>query len=122
MSWDVSIVDRNTNEVLNLKASHNLRGGTYVLGGTTEAYLNVTYNYGDIFRKVLPKVDGSDGIQSIHKMNSKDSIPLLKNAVAKLRDDKSDNYWEATEGNAQAALLNLIELAEKAPEGIWWVE
>lgn len=83
---------------------------------------NVTYNYGDLFRKVLPKFDNADGIKSIHKMNSKDSIPLLKNAVGELRDDKSDNYWESTEGNAQAALLNLIDLAEKAPEGIWWVE
>lgn len=119
MSWNVSIVDPKTKEVQNLLERHDLRGGTYALGGTTEASLNITYNYGDIFRKVLPKVDDADGIKSIHQKSSKDSIPLLKNAVTELRDDKSDNYWESTEGDAQAALMNLIELVEKAPEGIW---
>ena len=36
-----------------------------------------------------------------------------------LGDDVSSNYWEPTEGNAKAALLKLIALAEMRPDGIW---
>ena len=36
-----------------------------------------------------------------------------------LKDDKTENYWEPTEGNAKAALIQLLALAKMRPDGIW---
>ena len=48
MSWDISLTDRVTGEVLHSDAPHMMRGGTFMLGGTTELWLNITYNYSKI--------------------------------------------------------------------------
>lgn len=114
MSYDIRLRDAD-GETVCLDMPHSLRGGTYALGGTTEAWLNVTYNYSKHFYRVL----GDKGIRSIYGMRAADSLPLLRAAVEKLSNDTSEDYWEATEGNAKQALMNLITLAEAAPEGIW---
>lgn len=45
MSYDIELCDPITGVALELDAPHQMRGGTYALGGTREAHLNVTYNY-----------------------------------------------------------------------------
>lgn len=45
MSYDIRLTDRVTGETLEATAPHQIRGGTYAVGGTTELWLNVTYNY-----------------------------------------------------------------------------
>lgn len=115
MSYDIYLNDPVTGKVIELDSPHHMRGGTYQLGGTTEAYLNVTYNYGKYYYDVI----GDDGIRTIYGMTGYQSLPLLRSAASKLGDDKSDNYWEQTEGNAKAALLQLIALAEMRPDGVW---
>lgn len=112
MSYDIYIVDE-TGKTLQL--DHGLRGGTYQVGGATEAWLNITYNYSPHFRRVL----GEKGIRSIYGMDVMDSIPELAAAANALDDNVSDDYWEPTEGNARAALLNLIALAAMAGRGTW---
>jgi hypothetical protein len=92
-----------------------MTGGTYVLGGTTEAWLNVTYNYGGIFRRVL----GEKGIRSIYGMSGVDSVLVLEKAIAMLSDDVDPDYWKATEGNAKRALCQLLALAKMFPHGVW---
>ncbi|MCL2427438.1 MAG: hypothetical protein FWD05_14020 [Oscillospiraceae bacterium] len=52
-------------------------------------------------------------------MTGAKSIKVLDEAVQKLGDDVCSDYWEPTEGNAKAALLKLIALAEMRPDGIW---
>jgi len=52
-------------------------------------------------------------------MTGAQSIKVLDSAVQKLRDDISSDYWKPTEGNAKAALLKLIAMAEMRPDGIW---
>ena len=52
-------------------------------------------------------------------MTGVDSIPLLTKAISKLGDDVSDDYWEATEGNAKRALTQLLTLAKMRPDGVW---
>ena len=52
-------------------------------------------------------------------MTAEDSIPLLKTAIAQLGDDVSENYWDATEGNAKVALQNLLKMALMRPDGVW---
>lgn len=116
MSYDLYLYDpEKEEEVINLDQPHPLKGGTYAVGGTTECHLNITYNYGAHFRKVL----GEDGIRSLYGKTGRESLPILWEAINKLGNDVSDNYWEATEGNAKAALRDLAVLATLAPHGIW---
>ena len=115
MSYDISLVDPVTKETLEVEAPHHLRGGNYVFGGTTEAWLNITYNYGPHFRRVL----GEKGIRTIYGMTGAESIPVLKNAMDQLGDDVDPDYWTATEGNAKRALAGLLALAQMRPDGVW---
>lgn len=95
MSYDISLRDPN-GETIQLDQSHDLAGGTYAIGGTTEAWLNVTYNYGVHYYRVM----GEKGIRTIYGMTGEQSIPVLESAIAQLGDDISEDYWEPTEGNA----------------------
>ena len=114
MSYDIYLKSQVSGEEIQLTEPHYMTGGTYRIGGTPEAHLNITYNYGGIFAKVL---DG--GIRAIYGMTGVKSIPVLETAIAKLKDDVADNYWDATEGNAKVALTQLLALAQMRPDGIW---
>lgn len=116
MSYDISLVDPITKETLKTETQHQLTGGTYLIGGTDELWLNVTYNYSPHFYRLI---DPKDGIRSLYGKTGAESIPILKEACGKLKDDVSDDYWEPTEGNAKAALLKLIAMAQMRPDGVW---
>ena len=81
MSHDIRI-KRKDGTVVELKERHVITGGTYALGGTTEAWLNITYNYWRIFHRLF----GEDGITTIYGMNVKDARTILVGAVARLGD------------------------------------
>ena len=115
MSYDISLHDPVTREVIELDGPHDMRGGTYCVGGTRELWLNVTYNYAPHFARVL----GERGVRTIYGMTGAESIPVLEAAAARLADDVSDDYWDATEGNAKRALLQLAAMARMRPDGIW---
>lgn len=115
MSYDIDLTDPITGEILELDSPHQLRGGTYQIGGTTEATLNITYNYSEIFCKVF----GEDGIRCLYGKSACGTIPALQKAIDSLGNDVSDNYWEATEGNAKRVLIQLLTLAKLRPDGIW---
>ena len=115
MSYDIELIDPVTKEPVELDEPHHMRGGTYAMGGTTRAHLNVTYNYGAIFRRVL----GDEGIRTIYGKSGAESIQLLEGAAAQLGDDVDANYWEATEGNAKRALVQLAALAKMRPDAVW---
>lgn len=102
MSYDIRLCDPVTHEALQTDVPHDMRGGTYAMGGTTELWLNVTYNYGKHYYRVL----GEKGIRTIYGMTGAESIPVLEAAAAKLSDEVSDDYWEATEGNAKRPLFS----------------
>lgn len=106
MSYDIRLLDPVTREQLETEVAHDMRGGTYAMGGTTMLWLNVTYNYGKHYYRVL----GDKGIRT---------ISVLEAAAAKLSDEISDDYWEATEGNAKRPLLQLAAMARMRPDGVW---
>lgn len=116
MSYDIRLRDPKTGETLESSEAHNVTGGTYQVGGTTQCWLNVTYNYSKHFYRVL----GDRGIRTIYGMTGEESIPILRLAISQLDDDVSSDYWEATEGNAKQALLGLLSFAESFPEGVWY--
>ena len=110
MSYDIRI-RRKTGEPVEFRQPHNIIGGTYVIGGTTEARLNITYNYWRIFHRLF----GEDDIRTIYGMNIKDARNILVKAIARLGDAEQDeDYWKACDGNAKQALLDLVELTDRA--------
>ena len=114
MSYDIYLCDPVTKEELKCDP-HQIRGGTYCVGGTDRLWLNITYNYGTHFYRVF----GEKGIRTIYDMSAVDSIPLLEKAISQLGDDVHDNYWESTEGNAKRSLHGLLALAKLRPDGVW---
>lgn len=116
MSYDIELVCPVSGEVLESESVHQISGGTYCLGGTKKLCLNITYNYGSIFRKVIDK---DSGIRSIYGKSGADSIPIIQAAINQLGNDIDDDYWKPTEGNAKAALCGLLALAKMRPDGIW---
>jgi hypothetical protein len=115
MSYDIDLCDPVSGETIELDEPHHMRGGTYAIGGTTDLHLNVTYNYGEHFRRLL----GPSGIRTIYGLTGAQSIPLLREAASLLGDDVNDDYWKPTEGNAKRALLQLAAIAHMRPDGIW---
>jgi len=114
MSYDIHLVDPVTKHVLAIPEGHNLRGGIFASGGTTEAWLNITYNYSWFFKKTL----GEKGIRVLYGKTGAECIPLLESAIAELGTTRASDYWEVTPGNAGAALADLLELCRKVPHGI----
>ncbi len=115
MSYDLYIKDPETGEVLRSDEPHDIAGGTYAMGGTTCAEFNVTYNYAPHFYRVL----GEKGIRAVYGMNARESVAMLKSAADALSGERDSNYWQASEGNAKAALLDMMRLAEMFPDGVW---
>lgn len=115
MSYDIYLKHPVTKEILAIEEAHNIKGGTFAIGGTKEAWLNITYNYSKHYYNTM----GEKGIRTIYGMSGAESIPILKDAISKLGDDVSKDYWESTEGNAKSALYGLLALAQLRPDGIW---
>jgi hypothetical protein len=114
MSYDISLIDPVTKEVLHADEKHHLTGGTYAIGGTTALELNVTYNYSEILHKVL----GEGGIRSLYGITGALAINMIKNAIDQLGDDVDPDYWKATEGNVKQALFKLLALCRMRPDGV----
>lgn len=137
MSYDITLNDPVTKETIELDAPHQIKGGTYAMNGTSEAWLNVTYNYARWYYKdgVFPSKDGeSQGIRTIYGMSGAESIPVLKGAIAALEnstDEISDEerkqyeeqevtgYWMPTRENAIKPLYSLLAFAQMRPDGVW---
>lgn len=115
MSYDIDLVEPTTKETITFNFTHEIIGGTYRVGGTNEASLNITYNYSKLFYKTL----GEKGIRTLYGMTGAESIPLLTNAINSLKDDVDPDYWKPTEGNAKKALQGLLAFAQLRPDGIW---
>jgi len=85
-------------------------GGTQLLGGSTEAELNITYNYSEVY---------SIFDFSINDLNGKragDMIEKFEEIVKKCGTHRFDNYWAPTPGNAGAAIARLLAWAKQYPD------
>lgn len=116
MSYDISLLDPVSNDVIVFDEPHFMAGGTYCLGGTCRAWLNITYNYSEHFYRLM----GDKGIRSIYGISGADSIPILEQAINQLNNDVDADYWKPTEGNAKRALSQLLAIAKMRPDGIWY--
>ena len=118
MSYNMSIVDEK-GHIVRLKEKHNLRGGTYAVGGEEYATFNITYNYSEVYALLC----GPDFIKNLDGMTIQESIGVLMYAISKLgtSDPYERDYWAPTLGNARAALEALLTLAESVDGGYWHV-
>lgn len=115
MSYDIYLKNPETGNTIIFDEPHQISGGTYQVGGSTEAWLNITYNYAPHYYRIY----GEKGIRFLYGMAARDSIPYLQEGIALLSNDVSDDYWESTEGNAKKALIQLLSLALMAPNAVW---
>jgi hypothetical protein len=106
MSWWISLNENGQP----LEVSRHAEGGTFLLGGTTEADLNVTYNYGKHF--IFKKLDGRTGL---------DTTKELEEAVQSLGIARDKDYWSPTAGNVGFACSILLDWAKQYPNGVWRV-
>ena len=118
MSYDMELNDPVSGELLHLDFKHDMRGGTYVVGGTTACHLNITWNYGPLIRERMHP----DGLKHLHGMSAAESLSLLDKAIDSLDNDISDNYWDSTEGNVKSALMKLRAFAQLRPDGVWYFD
>jgi hypothetical protein len=116
MSYDIDLTEPTTGNVIVFPENHPFRGGTYAIGGTPEASLNITYNYSPHYRQTI---DAEQGIRWLYGKTGAEALPVLKKAVAQLGTDQHSDYWEPTPGNAGHALLGLIAFAELRPDGVF---
>lgn len=115
MSYDIYLNEPDSDAVIEFDEPHFAAGGTYAQGGIAEAWLNVTYNYSKHYYRTM----GDKGIRTIYGMSGKESIPVLSEAIGQLGDEIDPDYWKSTEGNAKRALLQLLQMAETRPDGVW---
>ena len=104
MSYDIRLKNRVTNKTLTIDSEHQMRGGTYVVGGTKELELNITYNYARYFYEasdgdVRFEVDGRNaGIRGIYGKSGADTIPMLEDLYRKIESQYKENgIWKKTE-------------------------
>ena len=114
MSYDIYLKDPVTREPIVLEEPHLMRGGTYVLDGTNELWLNITYNYGPYYYEATnndPRfaheevsayyADGTQGpmvtkygLRGIYGRTGAESIPLLHDMIARIEERyKKDGKW-----------------------------
>ena len=106
MSFDISIINPETGEVRTCDEAHDLRGGNYTVGGTTQAWLNVTYNYSPFYSGL-----GAKGLEGLDGQTVAEARQRVADTVTFLGINPfSGSYWEATPGNAGAAMHDLLTL------------
>lgn len=116
MSWWVYLLGKDGEPVI-IDPPHQ-EGGTYCMGGTDRAELNVTYNYGGLFHAAFDGLGFRDALQG---KRAKDVTDLLERACERLGSHPSDDYWEASEGNAGHALAVLYAWALQYPNAVFEV-
>lgn len=116
MSYDIYMKDPKTMETIEFNEPHQIKGGTYAVGGTTEAWLNITYNYSRFYYKTIDK---RKGIRWLYGKTGKECLPILESAIEILGTTGTEDYWEATSGNAGHALIGLMEFCKMRPDGIF---
>lgn len=108
MSYDVSLEGAGPVKRIS-------EGGTQVLGGSTEAELNITYNYSEVYNLL------GFNISQLNGQKAGDWIPELDALVSRLGTKQFTDYWAPTPGNAGYALSILLEWAKQYPDAIFRV-
>lgn len=109
MSWWVELTNAGPVELFQ-------DGGTQLMGGSTQAELNVTYNYSEVY-----SIFDFHLHDSLHGKRAGDTVAKMEEIIKKCGTRGFKDYWAPTPGNAAAALLRLVAWAKQYPDGIWEV-
>lgn len=112
MSYDIYFRDSVSQEIITLPYKHQSNGATYCLGGTDELSFNITFNYAGIYNNYGFHIPQLNGLTAVAAM------PILEGIIAKLDDDVTEDYWQATEGNAKKALVSLLTMCQLRPDAV----
>lgn len=85
-------------------------GGTIQVGGSDEALMNVTYNYGKVW-----------SVRKINGMTGEQSVPILEAVVRENGTERDDDYWNPTPGNVGYMASVLHAWALQHPQAVWRV-
>ena len=107
MSYDISLNDSSGHTVM---VDRHWEGGTFALGGSTDADMNITYNYSRLFP-----------FRDLHRKRAGDTIDQMQAAVDHLGKDRDDDYWTPTKGNVGYAVSILLDWARQHPDAVWEV-
>lgn len=114
MSYDIEAILPG-GAVAELPFAHQW-GGTYAVEGTGGASLNITYNYSNTLRRVLP-----GGVQGLDGKPVQETAGALVAAIYALPVEPPDeDYWKDTPGNVRRALVQLLAIALHVPPGCVW--
>lgn len=134
MSYDFGLIEPSTGKSVYFNSPHKMKGGTYAVGGTKEAVLNITFNYSRWYNKHGVFPDDWNGIKGMDQIKAADSIPILKKAINTLEEmteeltteeiknyikENLKGYWMPTRENAIKPLYQLLTIAEKRPDAMW---
>ena len=113
MSYDIELKDPITKETIEFDEPHQMKGGTYQIGGTHEAWLNITWNYSEYYYEAtendprffgkLPDDDENDeprnlGIRGIYGKTGAESLKMLADMIYRIDCKyKKDGEWISTE-------------------------
>ena len=118
MSYDISLRDPVSGETLLMDNPHFMTGGTYAIGGTREFWINITYNYGHYYCEATDgdprfaheevsayyadgtqgQVETEYGIRGIYGKTGAESIPMLKDMIARIEEKyQHDGVWIDTD-------------------------
>jgi len=111
VSYDIYLVDPVTSQTLELDTAHDLRGGTYAVGGTRDCWLNITYNYAHYYYEATdgdPRfahdevpayypdgttgpVETEYGIRGLYGKTGAESIPMLTDMIRRIEEKYKEN-------------------------------
>ena len=113
MGYYIQLTDKSGDPV---QVTQHKSGSTYLNGGTTEAEINITYNYAKYFKETIDK---DNGIRWIYNKTGEMCIPRLHSAVRELGTVTDEDYWSATPGNVGHILSILLAWAKLHPNAIF---
>ncbi len=115
MGWDISLINPDGGHPV--VALHHA-GSIITVGGSTSAWMNLTYNYSPFYYKLFPE---DMDLKWIRAKKAGDTIEVMRAVLAKLGEETSDSDWDPTSGNAGHALKTLKAWHEQHPDGLWCI-
>lgn len=113
MSYDIELKDPITKRAIKFDEPHQMKGGTYQIGGSREAWLNITYNYSTYYYEATEndsrffgktKDDYEDeeernlGIRGIYGKTGAESLKMLSDMIYRIECKyKKDGKWISME-------------------------
>ena len=117
MSYDITFYQGDLPCTLPFAPPH---GGTCCLSeGYREAWLNITSNYAELFAKhglsIVKREKPKRGARTLEGKTSAECVRVLTSVIPKMGNETTPDYWQATEGNAKKALVDLLTIAVAVP-------